>query len=93
MRIVIDIDPATGTAELARTETTAEATPTSSNVAAAIDAGACAGLPTLQLAPALSGQVDRPAVFSIPPAPHADTFDAPGMSYASNGLDAGSPPT
>ncbi len=93
MRIVIDIDPATGAAELTRAGTTAEATPTSSNVATAIDAGACAGIPTPQLAPARFGQVDHPAVFSVPPAPHADTFDAPGLSYATNGLDAGSPPT
>lgn len=93
MRIVIDIDPATGTAELTRALTTAEATPTSLNVAAAIDAGACAGIITPQLAPTLSGQIDHSGVFSIPPVPHADTFDLPDVSYAANGVDAGSPPT
>ena len=92
MRIVIDIDPTTGVAELTRAETSADATPTITGVAAAVDAGACAGISAPQSAPVLGGQADRADMLSIPPAPHLDRFGVPGVAHAPNGVNAGSPP-
>lgn len=92
MRIVIDIDPATGAAELTRAETSVEATPTSTSVAAAVDAGACAGISAPQSASVLGGRAEHAGMLSIPPAPHLDRFGVPGVAHAPNGVNAGSPP-
>jgi len=92
VHIVIDIDQIMGTAKLTETSVGLQEIPTSSIGAAAVDAGACAGMPTEQISLAPSTQVDRLPPFSSPPAPHQDTFEVQSAPHAGNGINGGSPP-
>jgi hypothetical protein len=78
MRIIIELDAATGAATVSSSATADRGAATLGAQEAPISAGPFSGLPAPVTAPATARGTLTPSITGSPPPPHADTFDLPG---------------
>jgi hypothetical protein len=79
VRIIIELDPATGAATVSSSPTADRSAVAPDAQGAPVDAGPFSGLPAAVAAPAAAREARsvRPPIGGSPPPPHADTFGMP----------------